>query len=82
MCWEIFFQSTQWYLMDALSSEENSPPQYLPTINALVTGGMNLRRNTEDTEIKNKVNANRIINRDSLEKNSLIFTTYHNLSDE
>ena len=68
--------------MDALSFAENSPSQYLPTINALVTGGMNLKRSTEATEIKNKVNANRIINRDSLEKNALIFTTYHNLSDE
>jgi len=67
--------------MDVPLFEVKTPVQYFPTINALATGGINLRRSTAASEIKNKVNVNRIINRAILEKNALILTTDHHLSD-
>lgn len=66
--------------MDVPPFEPKTPAQYFPTINALATGGINLRRSTAASEIKNKINVNRSSDRAILEKNALILTTYHNLS--
>ena len=68
--------------MDVRLPEANRPSQYLPTIKELATGGINLRKSTMTSEIKNKMKTNRVANRAIFEKIAFIFTTYHYLSED
>jgi hypothetical protein len=49
-------------------------------MNALATGGTNLRKNTMTSDIKNRITVRPNARRANLEKNAFIFTTYHHLS--